>query len=140
MAASHWLPRTPRQDVCSGGKRRGAAGRCKATEMRGLQYPGYYQPLPVAPKVCTHISSPCGLLMGAKLSGMARLSSRAHAGCKYVPCRTKNIPEAPKTPQVLHFSQSPCVCVGRGWEAHSSQRGARTHDHEIKSLVLYRLS
>ncbi|KAG0696865.1 UHRF1-binding protein 1-like [Chionoecetes opilio] len=30
---------------------------------------------------------------------MARLSCRAHAGCKYVPCRTKNIPEAPKTPQ-----------------------------------------
>ncbi|KAG0724033.1 hypothetical protein GWK47_041480 [Chionoecetes opilio] len=40
-------------DVCSSGKRWGAAGRCKTTEMRGLQYPGYYQPLPVAPKVCT---------------------------------------------------------------------------------------
>ncbi|KAG0728989.1 Integrator complex subunit 4 [Chionoecetes opilio] len=38
-------------DVCSGGKWRGAAGSSKATEMRGLQYPGYYQPLPVAPKV-----------------------------------------------------------------------------------------
>ncbi|KAG0716097.1 hypothetical protein GWK47_010446 [Chionoecetes opilio] len=50
-------------DVCSGGKRRGAAGSSKATEMRGLQYPGYYQPLPVAPKVCTHILSPwCGFI------------------------------------------------------------------------------
>ncbi|KAG0729570.1 hypothetical protein GWK47_030038 [Chionoecetes opilio] len=44
-------------DVCSGGKRRRAAGRCKATEMRGLQYPGYYQPLPVAPKYYTFSSS-----------------------------------------------------------------------------------
>ncbi|KAG0692811.1 Inositol-tetrakisphosphate 1-kinase [Chionoecetes opilio] len=33
------------------------------------------------------------------------------AGCKYVPCRTKNIPEAPKIPQYYIFLRvSVCVC------------------------------
>ncbi|KAG0726154.1 ATP-dependent DNA helicase Q1 [Chionoecetes opilio] len=39
-----------------------AAGSSKATEMRGLQYPGYYQPLPVAPKAMTDPKSDLKLL------------------------------------------------------------------------------
>ncbi|KAG0730539.1 Protein slowmo [Chionoecetes opilio] len=51
-------------DICV--QRRQAAGRCKATEMRRLQYPSYYQPLLVAPKEGNEIEEPEALSLQEK--------------------------------------------------------------------------
>ncbi|KAG0716646.1 Partitioning defective 6 gamma [Chionoecetes opilio] len=103
-------------DVCSGGKRRGAAGSSKATEMRGLQYPGYYQPLPVATKVTDMmVANSSNLIITVKPANQRTLSSHS--------------------PRRGSFSRNSAMSSG----SHQSQQSASDEDRfdqdEIRDLT-----
>ena len=60
--------------------------------------------------------------------------------CGGVRVTISEMPELVSLNSICNHSKAGCLVGVPGWVKENTHRGARTHDHKVKSLALYRLS